>query len=109
MGNAIVISDLVDASPASDLKTAPVTQPDVPRTSTLVKKPIEKTSKTIKMSISTEDSSVLSQIRKAMKDITNIQAHFDAFDADVDIEVKPDFDLVSVTPSACGGGWVTAS
>jgi len=108
--NVIVISDLVDATHASDPKTmAPVTKSDVPMTSALVKEPVEKTSKTIKLSISTEDSSVLSNIRKAMNNITNIQAHFDAFDADVDIEVKPDFDVVSVTPSACGGGWVTAA
>jgi len=60
------------------------------------------------MSITTEDATVLSNIRKAMKDITEIQAHLDAFDADVDIKVKPDFDVVSVTPSSCGGGWVTS-
>jgi len=68
-----------------------------------------KTSKTIKIAITTEDATVLSHIRKSMKDVTSLQAHLDAFDADVDIEVKPDFDVVSVTPSSCGGGWLTAA
>lgn len=68
-----------------------------------------KRSKTIKIAITTEDTTVLSDIRTAMKDVTSLQAHLDAFDADVDIEVKPDFDVVSVTPSSCGGGWLTAA
>lgn len=109
----IVISDLVDATLAT--KATPeqhlLDSTDLPRTQEVLVKETkaEKTSKTIKLSITTEDATVLSHIRKAMKDITEIQAHLDAFDADVDIQVKPDFDVVSVTPSSCGGGWVTSA
>jgi len=104
----IVISDFVEASVVPEQH--PLDSTNLPRPQeVLVKKASdEKTSKTIKMAITTEDATVLSNIRKAMKDITEIQAHLDAFDADVDIKVKPDFDVVSVTPSSCGGGWVTS-